>query len=99
MATSVKLNYADLNAVVGKFRNEANDIEQARNTTNGKVQALHNNQWIGDAADKFFGEMEDHVLPAVARLVTALGTAADAVQKVAGTIQSFDQETQNYFKA
>ncbi len=86
-------------ALLPSSETRRNDIEQARNTTNGKVQALHNNQWIGDAADKFFGEMEDHVLPAVARLVTALGTAADAVQKVAGTIQTFDQETQNYFKA
>lgn len=97
MATVVKLNYADLSAIVGKFRNEAQDIDGLLKQTKGKVESLHNNQWIGEAADKYFQEMEQHVLPAVARLVTALGTAGDAAQKCADTIRNFDQETKSYF--
>ncbi len=54
MATVIKLNYADLSAIVGKFRNEAQDIDGLLKQTKGKVESLHNNQWIGEAADKYF---------------------------------------------
>jgi hypothetical protein len=41
--------------------------------------------------------MEQLVLPAVARLVDALNHAADIAQKIAATIQQFDNDTKSFF--
>jgi len=83
--------------IVKMFRSEAQDIDGLLKQTKGKVESLHNNQWVGQGADKFFGEMEQSVLPAVGRLVGALGHAGDVAQKIADTIRQFDEETKSFF--
>jgi WXG100 family type VII secretion target len=97
MARIRKLNYDDMSNIVKMFRSEAQDIDGLLKQTKGKVESLHNNQWVGQGADKFFGEMEQSVLPAVGRLVGALGHAGDVAQKIADTIRRFDEETKSFF--
>jgi len=97
MARVRKLNYDDMSNIVKMFRSEAQDIDGLLKQTKGKVESLHNNQWVGQGADKFFGEMEQSVLPAVGRLVGALGHAGDVAQKIADTIRRFDEETKSFF--
>jgi len=97
MARIRKLNYDDMSNIVKRFRGEAQDIDGLLKQTKGKVESLHNNQWVGQGADKFFGEMEQSVLPAVGRLVGALGHAGDVAQKIADTIRRFDEETKSFF--
>lgn len=97
MAKIRKLNYDDMNSIVGRFKNEAQEIDAMLKQTKGKVESLHNNQWVGQGADKFFSEMESLVLPAVSRLVDALNHAADIAQKIAATIQQFDTDTKSFF--
>jgi WXG100 family type VII secretion target len=97
MARIRKLNYDDMSNIVKMFRSEAQDIDGLLKQTKGKVESLHNNQWVGQGADKFFGEMEQSVLPAVGRLVGALGHAGDVAQKIADTIRQFDEETKSFF--
>jgi WXG100 family type VII secretion target len=97
MARIRKIHYDDLNTIIGKFKNEQQEIDALYKQTKGKVESLHNNQWIGEGADKFFNEMTSSVLPAMNRLVAALGHAADVAQKIANTIRQFDEETKNFF--
>ncbi|MGB8213740.1 MAG: WXG100 family type VII secretion target [Anaerolineales bacterium] len=97
MANVRKLNYDDLQNIVNRFRSEAQEIDGMLKQTQGKVESLHNNQWIGQGADKFFNDMEQTVLPATSRLVIALGTAGDVVQKIETTIRSADESTKSYF--
>jgi WXG100 family type VII secretion target len=97
MAKIRKLNYDDLNSIVGKFKTEAQEIDGLLKQTKGKVESLHNNQWVGQGSEKFFSEMESLVLPAVSRLVDALNHAADIAQKIADTIRRFDEETKSFF--
>ena len=97
MANIRKLNYDDMSNIVKRFRSEAQDIDGLLKQTKGKVESLHNNQWVGQGADKYFGEMEQSVLPAVGRLVGALGHAGDVAQKIADTIRQFDEETKSFF--
>jgi WXG100 family type VII secretion target len=66
-------------------------------TTKTKVESLHNNQWVGQAADNFFNEMEQTVLPAMARLAHALGVGAEVANEIMNTIRQADEETQSYF--
>ena len=97
MAKIRKLNYDDMNSIVGKFKTEAQEIDGMLKQTKGKVESLHNNQWVGQGSEKFFSEMESLVLPAVSRLVDALNHAADIAQKIADTIRRFDEETKSFF--
>jgi WXG100 family type VII secretion target len=97
MARIRKLNYDDMSNIVKMFRTEAQDIDGLLKQTKGKVESLHNNQWVGQGADKFFNEMEQSVVPAVGRLVGALGHAGDVAQKIADTIRRFDEETKSFF--
>jgi WXG100 family type VII secretion target len=97
MAKIRKLNYDDMNNIVGKFKSEAQEIDSLLKQSKSKVESLHNNQWVGQGSEKFFGEMEQSVLPALGRLVGALGHAADVAQKIADTIRRFDDETKSFF--
>jgi len=97
MANVRKLNYDDLNNIVKRFRSEAQEIEGMFNQTKGKVDSLHNNQWVGQGSDKFFNDMEQVVLPAVPRLVGALNHAGDVVQKIEDTIRQADESTKGFF--
>ena len=97
MAKIRKLNYDDMNSIVGKFKTEAQEIDGLLKQTKGKVESLHNNQWVGQGSEKFFSEMESLVLPAVSRLVDALNHAADIAQKIADTIRRFDEDTKSFF--
>ena len=51
MAKMRRLNYDDLNTIVGKFKNEAQEIDSMLKQTKGKVESLHNNQWVGLGAE------------------------------------------------
>jgi len=97
MARIRKLNYDDMTNIVKKFRSEGQEIEGLLKQTKGKVESLHNNQWVGQGADKFFNEMEQSVIPATGRLVQALGHAGDVAQKIGDTIRRFDEETKSFF--
>ena len=97
MARVRKLNYDDMSNIVKRFRSEAQEIEGLLKQTKGKVESLHNNQWVGQGSEKFFSEMEQSVIPALGRLVGALGHAGDVAQKIADTIRRFDEETKSFF--
>jgi WXG100 family type VII secretion target len=97
MARIRKLQYDELSGIVQKFRGEQQEIEALLKQTKGKVESLHNNQWVGEGSDKYFNEMEGQLLPAVSRLVGALGHAADVAQKIADTIRRHDEETKSFF--
>jgi WXG100 family type VII secretion target len=93
----VKLNYDDGNNIVQKWRSEQQDIDNLLKQTKSKVEELHNNQWVGQGADKFFNEMESKVLPSMGKLVRALGQGADATKKIMDTIRQHDEETKGFF--
>jgi WXG100 family type VII secretion target len=97
MRQKVQLNYDELRTVVKKFRDEGEDVVQMRATMRDRVHDLHKD-WVGEGADKFFREMENDLLPALARLSSALFYAQDVLHKIIKTIQTFDQDTAGYFK-
>jgi WXG100 family type VII secretion target len=97
MAGTTQVNYDEMNGIVKSLKTEEEEIMNLLKTTKSKVESLHNNQWVGQAADNFFNEMEQSVLPALARLARALGVGADVAQDIVSTIRQADEETQSYF--
>jgi len=97
MAGTTQINYDDMNGIVKTLKAEEDEIMNLMKQTKNKVDHLHGNQWVGEAADRFFNEMEQVVLPAMARLARALGVGADVAQEIMNTIRQADEETQSYF--
>jgi WXG100 family type VII secretion target len=92
-----QLNYDQLASIAKKFREEGEDIAQLHSVTRQRVRDLHK-EWIGDAADKFFDEMETELLPAVQRLAQALFQTQDVTGEIMKIIQEADEETAGYFR-
>jgi WXG100 family type VII secretion target len=97
MAGTTQVNYDEMNGIIKGMKNEEEQIMNLLKTTKTKVESLHNNQWVGQAADNFFNEMEQTVLPALARLARALGVGSDVAQQIVNTIRQADEETQSFF--
>ncbi len=97
MGIKVLLDYDELNTEVKKFRDEGEDVVKMHTTMRDRVHDLRK-EWIGEAADKFFHEMESELLPALVRLSGALFLGQDVLLKIIKTIQTYDQETAGYFK-
>ncbi len=97
MAGTTKVNYDELNAIVKQLKSEEDELRTLYNQTRSKVEALHNNQWIGQGADKFFDEMEMTVLPKTLKMLTALDVAGKVANQIMNIIHQADQETKSFF--
>ena len=87
-----RVNYDEMNGIVKSFRTEQQEIDALLKQTKSKVDALHNNQWVGQGSEKWFSEMEGQVLPAMQRLVRALDYAGDTAEKIHQVIHRHDEE-------
>jgi WXG100 family type VII secretion target len=99
MAGTTQVNYDEMNSIVKSLKAEEDEIMNLLKNTKSRVESLHGNQWVGEAADRFFNEMEQMVLPAMSRLARALGVGADVAQEIMNTIRQADEETQSYFNS
>ena len=97
MAGTTIIDYDEMNDIISLFKTREEKILHLLKTTQAKVQDLHNHKWVGKAADKFFIEMEQTVLPALARLAYALGLGAVAAKEIVDTIRQADEKTQSKF--
>ena len=97
MAGTTQVNYSEMDNIIKSLKTEEEEIMNLLKTTKSKVEGLHNHQWVGQAADNFFNEMEQTVLPALTRLAHALGVGAGVAQEIVSTIHQADEETQSYF--
>lgn len=97
MAGTTKVNYDEMQAIIKSLQSEGEEIKTLLNTTKGKVEALHNNQWVGEGADKFFNEMESVVLPKMGKFVYALDVSANVANQIVQIIHQADEETKGFF--
>jgi WXG100 family type VII secretion target len=97
MAGTTKLNYDEMQAIIKSLQSEEEEMKMLLSQTRSKVEALHNNQWIGQGADKFFGEMESTVLPKMEKLVMALDVAGRVANQIMQTIHQADEDTKGFF--
>ena len=97
MAGNVKVNYDELQGIAKLFQSNEQDLAQLLTQTKNKVDALHNNQWVGQGADQFFSEMEGTVLPKFGKLVEALNVANRVTTQIMNVIHQADEETKGFF--
>lgn len=97
MADTTQVDYEQMAAIIKQLKSEEQEMAQLLKATHNKVETLHGNQWVGQGADKFFGEMEQTVLPAMGRLVQALDVAGNVAQQIVNTFRQAEEETKGFF--
>jgi WXG100 family type VII secretion target len=98
MTGTTQIDYDKINAICKNRRIDADRLLELVKQAEGKFKSLRDQkQWEGQAATKFFHEMEQTVLPALYRLEQALRLTADVAQQIGDTLHRADEETQSFF--
>ena len=97
MVDILQLKYDELRTIAKQVRDSGEDFTMLHAKTRDRVHDL-NGMWMGDAADKFFEEMEIKYLPPLQRTAMALFAMQDVLLKIIRLIYDSDQETVGYFK-
>ena len=85
----IQVDPDQLQMVAGQFAMESSNMQTLYNLLNSSVAILHDT-WSGDAANKFFNDMEI-MMPNLQKLVQALDTAAQQV----GAISKHWEDAEN----
>jgi len=97
MANIQQVNYDEMQTIINQLQTEEEDVRALFNQTKSKVESLHGSQWMGEAADKFFNEMENTVLPKTAKMLYALNVAGQVAKQITHIIHQADEETKGFF--
>ena len=98
MADLIEVDYEKLDQAHKKFTEQAEAFNKTIRDVRAKLEPLQSGGWKGDAADEFFKEMNDIVLPSSTRLQKAFNEAAAVVKRVGETANKAEQDAVNAFK-
>jgi WXG100 family type VII secretion target len=97
-ASIIQADYDQLQQIAGMCSSEASNMQDMYSNVLAKYDALRGGGWEGDAASKFFNEMESYVLPNMKKMVDAFQTTADQVQVVKAKFEEAEQQAAGKFK-
>ena len=97
MAIMLQLKYDELRTIAKQFRDCGEDVTMLHTKTRDRVQDLHG-MWEGDAADKFFEEMELELLPPLQQTAITLFAMQDVLLRIMKLVYETDQDTAEYFR-
>ena len=98
MGDLIEVDYEKLGQVHKKFTEQAEAFANTLRDVKAKLEPLQNGGWKGDAADAFFKEMNDIVLPSSNRLEKAFTEAAATTKRVGDTAHKAEQDSVNAFR-
>ena len=91
-------DYGELQKTASTFGKEAEAIGQMNKNIDSKMSTLKDGkQWVGKGADKFYGEMESAIKPALKKLYNALTEAARITQQIAQITKQAEDESSKIF--
>jgi WXG100 family type VII secretion target len=91
-AEKIEANYEGLQQVSSKFMEQANQVEAMTRIIGNHLDSLQGGGWIGEAASKFFDEMNNEILPAVNRLNQALENAGQTTRQISDRLEQAEEE-------
>ncbi|NHZ72605.1 MAG: WXG100 family type VII secretion target [Aquificales bacterium] len=94
----IQCDYERLEQIAAHFGEEANRIEIVQTAVQNRLTPLENSGWVGRGADAFFAEIEQIVLPAIRRLITALAEADAVSQQIIVILKSAEAEASSPFQ-
>jgi WXG100 family type VII secretion target len=98
MADTIQCKYHELEQIAGRFANQSEVIQQLVQKVCGSLDKLRDGGWIGQAADSFYGEMDQEVLPASHRLESVLAQASQVSRTIVQTVRDAEQEASSLFR-
>lgn len=97
MKHTTRVNYDEVNIISKKFHDEVENYSKLLSSIQQKMVASRS-EWVGEAANEFFKEMENGLLPAVLQLSQSLKVLQEVLNKIVLTIYAADQETAPFFR-
>ncbi len=91
-APKVRADFDLLNNIATRFSGESDNIKQMQSSITQAMSALEGGDWVGPGATAFYAEMREAVLPAVQRLVAALGEAGTTATKIGRTVKQAETD-------
>lgn len=96
MADQTIVNYELVEKYSKEFEDQAECMADSISTLKLKAQGLEN-FWKGKAAEKFFDEFHQEILPATIRLHAVLLLSAESLRKIITLFETSDEECASYF--
>lgn len=97
-AGKLRVEYNTLGSLSSKFSAEAHDIQQQYQNLKSHTEHLRGSGWIGHAADKWYNEMENLLLPKTQHLSQILEGIASLLKQLNTLFQAAEQEVGALFK-
>jgi WXG100 family type VII secretion target len=97
-AGKLRIEYNVLGNLSSKFQGEAHDVQQMYQQLKNHTEHLRGSGWIGQAADKWFNEMESLLLPKTQHLSQILNGVGDLLKQLNSLFQAAEQEVGGLFK-
>lgn len=94
----LRVEYNVMAGLSNSFAQEGHDIQQMYQHLRNQTEHLRGSGWIGRAADKWFNEQEQLLLPATLKLSQILIGVADLIKQLNSLFQAAEQEVGGLFK-
>ena len=96
--SKVQIHWSHMQTIQGKFQaDEATSQKILTDLTRGYDDLK--NTWEGEAATKFFAEMENDILPRTRKMIQAFTHAAEVTKALISLFQQTEQDAANIFKS
>jgi WXG100 family type VII secretion target len=93
----IQAKYDDLEQIAQRFRQQAEHVEAMLGRLRMASSALEEGGWQGKGSSAFFSEMQQEVIPATQRLVTALTSAESVTLTIRQTLRTAEEEAGKLF--
>lgn len=90
-------HYGQLKEIAGTFNTQASDIQSMIQNLKSKQQDLEGGGWKGDAANKFYAEMNGPVYKALDKLQKAMTEANSITNKIAKITKDAEDNSSKVF--
>jgi WXG100 family type VII secretion target len=97
-APIVRANYDQLAQMTSLFAQHADRTRQTLQHLYRQQETLQGGDWLGQGAQKFYSEMNSHVVPTLNRLVHALEQAAETTRQISQIQQQAETQAASFFK-
>lgn len=95
---TIKAEYDTLENVAVRFDQQSVETEKMVRTLLMMLEPLEQSGWKGEAAQAFFREMNDEVLPATNRLQTAFLEGGEATRQIMQVMRTAEEDAANLFQ-
>lgn len=97
VAHVVQVKYEVLEETAQRFSASGESCEGLQQIVQAHLRELQNGGWHGRGSAAFFAEMEEEILPAMGRLISALNAASAATRQIGDVMRQAEEEAARPF--